>query len=173
MWKLRWTHFNLMFEWPIVFNTLYLTRQTVPSFYGHISTWISSFLSIRTGSRWCEITNRTRYIWRSSRHSARSPVVSNIYINEISAQLESPVRLFADNSVVYREIRSIEDTHTLQQDLFRLQEWADKWQVSFNVAKCKVLRITRKTKHKIAAKYLMSTPNKPRSDIKVPRSTYK
>ena len=30
-------------------------------------------------SRWCEITNRTRYIWRSSRHSARSPVVSHLY----------------------------------------------------------------------------------------------
>ena len=45
--------------------------------------------------------------------------------------------------------------------------------MSFNVAKCKVLRITRKTKHKIATKYLMSTPNKPKTDIKVPRNIYK
>ena len=45
--------------------------------------------------------------------------------------------------------------------------------MSFNVAKCKVLRITRKTKHKIAAKYLMLTPNKSKSDMKVPRNTYK
>ena len=42
--------------------------------------------------------------------------------------------------------------------------------MSFNVAKSKVLRIARKTKHKIAAKYLMSAFNKPKSDIKVPRS---
>ena len=101
------------------------------------------------------------------------PLLFLIYINDISEQLQSPVRLFADDSVVYREIQSIEDTHTLQQDLFRLQEWADKWQMSFNVAKCKVLRITRKTKHKITIKYLMLTPNKPKSDIKVPRKTYK
>ena len=63
------------------------------------------------------------------------PLLFLIYINDISEQLQSPVRLFADDSVVYREIQSIEDTHTLQQDLFRLQEWADKWQMLFNVAK--------------------------------------
>ena len=30
---------------------------------------------------------------------------------------------------LYREIRSIEDAHSLQQVFFRLQEWADKWQM--------------------------------------------
>ena len=44
------------------------------------------------------------------------PLLFLIYINDISEQLESPVRLFADDSVLYREIRSIEDTHSLQQD---------------------------------------------------------
>ena len=57
----------------------------------------------------------------------------------------------------------------LQQDLFRLQEWADKWQMAFNVAKCKVLRITRKTKNKLDFSYRMSTPNLPIPTDNVPR----
>ena len=81
--------------------------------------------------------------------------------------LKSPIRLFADDSAIYREIRSIEDTEILQQDLFKLQNWADTWQMKFNVKKCKILRITRKTKLKINHTYVMSTPSSPTPDLEV------
>ena len=56
------------------------------------------------------------------------------------------MRLFADDSILYREINSVHDQETLQNDLNTVFAWADKWQMSFNASKCQLLTITRKTK---------------------------
>jgi len=32
----------------------------------------------------------------------------------------------------------------MQKDLDRLVEWADKWQMQFNVSKCKVMHVGKK-----------------------------
>ena len=95
---------------------------------GHTSTWIGSFLSNRTHNVVGDgVKSQTEPVTSGvPQGTVFGPLLFLIYINDISEQLQSPVRLFADDSVVYREIQSIEDTHTLQQDLFRLQEWADK-----------------------------------------------
>ena len=39
-------------------------------------------------------------------------------------------------SVIVRIIRTITDCQNLQDDLNRLVQWADRWQMSFNFAKC-------------------------------------
>ena len=41
-------------------------------------------------------------------------------MNGITADIESEIRLFADESVFYREIKEIEDTLKLQRDIDRL-----------------------------------------------------
>ena len=38
------------------------------------------------------------------------PLLFSLYINYISADIESRIRLFADDCVCYREIKEIEDT---------------------------------------------------------------
>ena len=43
------------------------------------------------------------------------------------SDIESEIRLFADNCVCYREIKDIEDTLKLQKDSDRLGIWARKW----------------------------------------------
>ena len=40
------------------------------------------------------------------------------------AAVKSQVRLFADNCLLYRTIKSFEDHFTLQKDLDNLQAWA-------------------------------------------------
>ena len=45
----------------------------------------------------------------------------------------SSVRLYADDVILYRPIHSEEDCHHLQQDLLILEEWATKWEMSFNI----------------------------------------
>lgn len=87
------------------------------------------------------------------------PLLFLLYINDIEKNLSSQMRLFADDSAIYRRIDKEEDAHALQLDLFKLQEWASKWQMSFNVIKCKTLRITHKAKNKINYVYCMSTPS--------------
>ena len=52
------------------------------------------------------------------------PLLFSLYINDISADIESEIRLFADDCVCYREIKNEEDTLKLQRDIDRLGSWA-------------------------------------------------
>ena len=45
------------------------------------------------------------------------PLLFFLYINDISADIESKIRLFADDCVCYREIKNEEDTLKLQRDI--------------------------------------------------------
>ena len=56
----------------------------------------------------------------------------------------STARLFADDSLVYRIIRTEEDQALLQKDLDKLQKWERDWLMQFNPDKCEVIRITNK-----------------------------
>ena len=56
--------------------------------------------------------------------------------------------LFADDCVLYRNIHSLQDCLTLQEDLTSLGQWEADWQMKFNVAKCHSMRATRHQHHK-------------------------
>ena len=56
------------------------------------------------------------------------------------------MRLFADDCLVYREIKREEDCIELQKDLDELQKWEKNWKMEFHPKKCQVIRITNKTK---------------------------
>ena len=57
-----------------------------------------------------------------------------IYINDTAIDVSSDMRLFADDSMLYREIRRNEDAEQLQRDLNRLWQWSLKWQMCFKPA---------------------------------------
>ena len=67
-----------------------------------------------------------------------------MYINDISSDIESEIRLFADDCVCYREIKDEEDTMKLQRDIDRLGSWARKWGMRFQPVKCNMMQLTRK-----------------------------
>ena len=73
------------------------------------------------------------------------PLMFLIYINDIGVGVQSSVRLFADDSLVYRVVDSEMDAAALQRDLDRLCGWARDWHMTFNPAKCYVLSITNKS----------------------------
>ena len=58
--------------------------------------------------------------------------------------VKSEIKLFADDSLLYRRIQNNADFCQLQEDLDKLQEWEQKWQMAFNAEKCEVIRITNK-----------------------------
>ena len=51
------------------------------------------------------------------------PLLFSLHINDITADIESEIRLFADYCVFYREIKDIEDTLKLLRDIDRLGNW--------------------------------------------------
>lgn len=66
----------------------------------------------------------------------------------------SRTRLFADDCLIYKKIRSQADADDLQADLDALQEWEQQWMMSFHPQKCQLLRITRK-KSPVKAAYVL------------------
>ena len=75
--------------------------------------------------------------------SVLGPVLFLIFINDLPDNIRSSVRLFADDCVLYRNIKSPIDCQILQDDLNSLSQWETDWQMKFNVAKCHSMRVTR------------------------------
>ena len=70
------------------------------------------------------------------------PTLFHIFINDLLRCVDSAVRLFTDDCVLYREIHSMHDAAILQQDLDALNRW--ECLIEFNAGKCFILNITRK-----------------------------
>ena len=70
------------------------------------------------------------------------PLLFLVFINDLPHNIHSEVRLFADDCVIYREIKNELDHTQLQDDLHTLVKWQDTWQLHFNIKKCFVMRIT-------------------------------
>ena len=59
-----------------------------------------------------------------------------------SSVVSSKVRLFADDCLIYRNIKN-KDQIALQKDLHLLENWGNTWGMRFNAAKCNIMRVSR------------------------------
>ena len=66
-----------------------------------------------------------------------------LIVNDISNDITSNIKLFADDSLLYGLVHNSDDAISLQSDLDKLVEWAKLWQMVFNPSKCYVLRVCR------------------------------
>ena len=129
-------------------------------FYGiknQTLTWISAFLS-----------NRTQTVVLDGESSDIAPVTSGVpqgtvlgpvlflvYINDLSEYMKSSqLRLFADDSIIYKTIKSQKDCDSLQEDLDAAARWESDWLMAFHPDKCSVLTITNK-KNPVKHNYLL------------------
>jgi hypothetical protein len=127
-----------------------LQKLTYYGVNGSTNAWIEAFLSHRTQKVSCSGTHSDSVAVTSGvpQGSVLGPLLFLLFINDISDHIDSHMRLFADDSIIYREINNIDDCHKLQKDLDTVCDWAAKWQMSFNVKKCHVLPITLKRKRR-------------------------
>ena len=127
---------------------------------GHSLNWIRAFLSDRSQA---VVVDGTRSTWKEvssgvPQGSVIGPTLFLLFINDIQDGISSPIRLFADDCVIYHEIRSESDHNILQQDLQILSSWSSTWLMTFNVKKCGVMSITRKRNPKIYQYHLQNDP---------------
>jgi hypothetical protein len=122
---------------------------------GNVLYWIQDFLADRSQKVVCEGHQSTSANVMSGvpQGTVLGPLLFLAYINDLPDATNSTIRLFADDALLYRRINSISDAEKLQEDLIALQEWENKWQMSFNPDKCEVLRITQKKKNIIDYRY--------------------
>ena len=110
-----------------------------------IHSWIASFLSGRTQSVVVEgsSSDRVPVVSGVPQGSVLGPMLFLLFINDLPEKITSNSRLFADDCIVYRQIKGISDCEALQEDLNMLAEWETKWGMAFHLQKCSVLSVTR------------------------------
>ena len=109
--------------------------------------WISNFLVGRNQS---VIVDGSRSEERQVKSgvpqgTVLGPLLFLLHINDITATIDpqTKCRLFADDCLLYRAIKSVQDQVQLQRDLRTLERWATDWGMRFNAAKCYIMTIGR------------------------------
>ena len=112
---------------------------------GSTHKWISSWLSERSQKVVLDgqASDPVPVLSGVPQGSVLGPVLFLIFINDLPDNIRSSVRLFADDCVLYRNIKSTIDCQILQDDLNSLSQWETDWQMKINVAKCHSMRVTR------------------------------
>lgn len=111
-----------------------------------INQWIRNWLSNRSQSVIVEGHKSDPVSVDSGvpQGSVLGPSLFLYYINDISQQIHSNIRLFADDTICYIVINSLGDAQLLQDDLTKLGDWATKWRMKFHPDKCNVLTVSTK-----------------------------
>ena len=79
--------------------------------------------------------------------SVLGPVLFVCCINDLPEEVNTTVKLFADDTKLYTKVSEEEGGKELQEDISNLDRWANKWQLSFNSSKCKVMHIGHRNPH--------------------------
>ena len=110
---------------------------------GHVLQWIRQFLTGRRQrvavagdfSTWIEVLSGV------PQGSVLGPTLFVCFINDMPDVVESFVYMHADDSKIFRKVNFVYEAESLQRDLDSLQDWESKWQLRFNVDKCKVMHL--------------------------------
>ena len=131
-------------------HKLLLSKINLSGIHGPLLNWMSSFLSNRLQHVSVEgcLSDPSQVLSGVPQGTVLGPLFLLIYINDICDGLSpgTHIRLFADDSLLYREIKSDNDVHILQNDLNTLQSWEKTNKMEFHPEKCQVLRISNKLK---------------------------
>jgi len=118
---------------------------------GNVLNWIKGWLGNRRqkvcidgeSSDWAKVTSGV------PQGSVLGPVLFLVYINDIDSNLISTIGKFADDTKMCKSVSSVEGVQKLRDDLVKLGNWADDWQMSFNTDKCSVIHLGNENlKHK-------------------------
>ena len=113
---------------------------------GSIHLWLSNFLCSRTMRVVLEgeASEEVPVASGVPQGTVLGPILFLCHINDLTQCVNSQVRLFADDCLLYRPIDTFQDHLILQKDLSSLEKWASLWGMKFNAKKCYILRIRNK-----------------------------
>ena len=116
---------------------------------GPLHKWMTSFLCTRNmtvvidgeSSRKAQVTSGV------PQGTVLGPILFLCHINDLPEVVKSEVRLFADDCLLYRVIKTINDHIQLKKDPKALEQWAHLNGMAFNAKKCYILSIKNKTSY--------------------------
>ena len=71
--------------------------------------------------------------------SVIGPILFLVYIDDLEEGVTGNILKFADDTKLFRKTKEIGDKKKLQDYIDKLVRWSEKWQMLFNVGKCKCL----------------------------------
>ena len=106
--------------------------------------WIKQFLIGRTQrvKIGVELSDEVRVTSGVPQGNVLGPLLFLACVNDIGRNIESNIRLFADDCVIYRQIVTNEDMTKLQSDVDRVGEWAVENAMKINPSKSKAACFT-------------------------------
>lgn len=122
-----------------------ISKLTAHGVEGVVGKWVENWLAGRRQrvvingeySKWCEVKSGV------PQGSILGPFLFLIYINDLDDNIISKINKFADDCKLGKAISSDADAEILRQDLLKLSDWAEKWQMDFNIDKCSVVHLGR------------------------------
>jgi hypothetical protein len=108
---------------------------------GRVKDWIAEWLK---GRKQRVVINGEASEWEDvlsgvPQGSILGPLLFIIYINDIDIGLIGNILKFADDTKIYGKVGTSKGIEAMRKDLTTLREWTEKWQMSFNIDKCKVM----------------------------------
>ncbi len=78
--------------------------------------------------------------------SVLTPIMFQIYVNDMTEDLNSYINLFADDAKIMKIIKIENGCKELQKNIDKIHAWSQRWKLEFNAGKCHVLEIRKKVK---------------------------
>ena len=112
-----------------------------------VVNWIEAFVTGRkqrvtvgdAKSEWHDVTSGI------PQGSVMGPTLFIVYNNDVPDVVRSLLKLFADDTKMYRQITAPIDRDILQEDTDSMDEWTDIWLMRFNPPKCKAMTVETTT----------------------------
>ena len=113
---------------------------------GSILKWIEGFLCHRTQKVVIEgvSSGETTVDSGVPQGSVLGPLLFLLFINDLPSCVTLQCKLFADDCVLYHQVKDQSDSIALQNDLKALEEWTHMWGMEFNATKCFVVSTDKK-----------------------------
>ncbi len=113
---------------------------------GVVLNWIREWLNDRKQrviingeeSTWVKVTSGV------PQGSVLGPVLFLVFINDLDINLIGKIVKFADDAKLAHVVDNVEGRNKLREDLSRLFNWSEDWQMLYNLDKCKIMHIGNK-----------------------------
>ena len=86
-----------------------------------------------------EVSNWKSVLSGVPQGSVLGPILFLVYIDDLEEGVTGNILKSADDTKLFRKTKEIGDKQKLQDDIDKLVRWSEKWQMLFNVGKCKCL----------------------------------